>query len=132
MFGEIFICRFPFTSGAFSKPRPVLVLLDLQQDVLICRITSAAPSGPLDVPISEWKQAGLAKPCVARLDRLVTAENNPWTEARKVKLARRGNNSDDVERIHEAVSWQLWPTVSGLRYDSSILPLDSRFNASTP
>jgi len=74
VFGEIFICRFPFTSGAFSKPRPVLVLFDLQQDVLICRITSATRSEPLDVPISDWEQAGLAKPSVARLDRLVTAE----------------------------------------------------------
>ncbi len=74
MFGEIFICRFPFTSGAFSKPRPVLVLLDLQHDVLICRITSATRVGLLDVIIGDWKQAGLAKPSVARLDRLVTAE----------------------------------------------------------
>jgi mRNA interferase MazF len=74
VFGEIFICRFPFTSGAFSKPRPVLVLLDLQQDVLICRVTSAMPAGPLDVTLTDWKQAGLAKPSVARLDRLVTAE----------------------------------------------------------
>jgi len=74
VFGEIFICRFPFTSGAFSKPRPVLILFDLQQDVLICRITSATPSGPLDAVISDWREAGLAKPSVARLDRLVTAE----------------------------------------------------------
>jgi len=74
VFGEIFICRFPFTSGAFSKPRPVLVLLDLRQDVLICRITSATASGPLDAVISDWREAGLAKPSVVRLDRLVTAE----------------------------------------------------------
>jgi mRNA interferase MazF len=76
VFGEIFICRFPFTSGAFSKPRPVLVLFDLQQDVLICRITSATRTGPLDVILADWKQAGLAKPSVARLDRLVTAEKS--------------------------------------------------------
>jgi mRNA-degrading endonuclease toxin of MazEF toxin-antitoxin module len=74
VFGEIFICRFPFTSGAFSKPRPVLILLDLQQDVLICRITSARPSGALDAVISDWREAGLAKLSIARLDRLVTAE----------------------------------------------------------
>jgi mRNA interferase MazF len=74
VFGEIFICRFPFTSGAFSKPRPVLILFDLQQDVLICRVTSATPFGPLDAIISDWREAGLAKPSVARLDRLVTAE----------------------------------------------------------
>jgi mRNA interferase MazF len=74
VFGEIFICRFPFTSGVFSKPRPVLVLFDSQQDVLICRITSATRSGSMDVAISDWRQAGLAKASVARLDRLVTAE----------------------------------------------------------
>jgi mRNA interferase MazF len=74
MFGEIFICQFPFTSGAFSKPRPILVLFDLRQDVLICRITSAFYNGPVDVTLADWRQAGLAKPSVARLDRLVTAE----------------------------------------------------------
>jgi len=74
VFGEIFICQFPFTSGAVSKPRPVLVLFDRQQDVLVCRVTSALRRGPLDVTLSDWASAGLAKPSVARLDRLVTAE----------------------------------------------------------
>ena len=74
MFGEIFICQFPFTSGAFSKPRPALVLFDLRQDVLICRVTSVLRNGPLDMAITDWAHAGLAKPSVARLDRLVTAE----------------------------------------------------------
>jgi mRNA interferase MazF len=72
--GEIFICQFPFTSGAFSKPRPALVLFDLGQDALICRITSVLRTSPLDVAIADWQKAGLAKPSVARLDRLVTAE----------------------------------------------------------
>ena len=79
MFGEIFICQFPFTSGASSKPRPELVLFDLQQDALICRITSAIRTGALDVVIADWAQAGLAKPSVARLDRLVTAEKSLLT-----------------------------------------------------
>lgn len=81
MFGEIFLCQFPFTSGAVSKPRPALVLFDLQQDAVICRITSVLHSGPLDVLLNDWAQAGLAKPSVARLDRLVTAE--------KILLRRR-------------------------------------------
>jgi mRNA-degrading endonuclease toxin of MazEF toxin-antitoxin module len=74
VFGEIFICQFPFSSGAFSKPRPALVLFDLGQDALICRVTSVLRSGPLDVAITDWANAGLVKPSVARLDRLVTAE----------------------------------------------------------
>jgi mRNA-degrading endonuclease toxin of MazEF toxin-antitoxin module len=52
----------------------VLVLFDLQQDVLICRVTSVLRNGPLDAALADWSQAGLAKPSVARLDRLVTAE----------------------------------------------------------
>jgi mRNA interferase MazF len=64
-FGEIYVCRFPFTSGAFSKPRPVLVLFDLGVDVLICRITSVFYSGHLDVELSDWSLAGLEKPSVA-------------------------------------------------------------------
>ena len=74
MFGEVFICQFPFTSGATSKPRPVLALFDLQQDVIICRVTSILRAGPLDITLADWQQAGLAKPSVARLDRLVTVE----------------------------------------------------------
>ncbi len=51
-FGDIYVCRFPFTSGTLSKPRPVLVLFDLGVDVLICRITSVSYSGQLDVAVS--------------------------------------------------------------------------------
>ena len=74
MFGEIFICQFPFTAGTESKIRPALVLFDLQQDAVICRVTSVIRTGTLDVTLHNWKAAGLLKPSVARLDRLVTAE----------------------------------------------------------
>ena len=75
-FGDIFVCRFPFTSGESSKPRPVLVLFDLGQDAVICRITSVQYSGRLDIPILHWQETGLEKPSVARLNRLVTAEKS--------------------------------------------------------
>jgi mRNA-degrading endonuclease toxin of MazEF toxin-antitoxin module len=73
-FGEVFICRFPFTTGDVSNPRPALVLFDLGLDVVICRITSGQRVGGMDISIADWKIAGLAKPSVARLNRLVTAE----------------------------------------------------------
>jgi mRNA interferase MazF len=75
-FGDVFICRFPFTSGLTSKPRPALVLFDLGSDAVICRITSAIHSGKLDVSVADWAAAGLAKPSVIRLNRLVTAEKS--------------------------------------------------------
>lgn len=74
MFGEIFICEFPFTSGTQSKIRPVLVLFDLSQDAIICRITSVLRLGPFDVTLTGWQTAGLLKPSVVRLDCLVTAD----------------------------------------------------------
>ena len=74
MLGEVFLCQFPFTSGTASKLRPALVLFDLPQDAIICRITSALHTGPLDVVLTDWQAAGLLRPSIARLDRLVTAE----------------------------------------------------------
>ena len=50
------------------------MLFDAGLDVVICRITSAARSGELDVPVTFWREAGLEKPSVIRLNRLVTAE----------------------------------------------------------
>ena len=73
MFGQIVLCDFPFSSGAAGKVRPALVLFDLHQDAVICRVTSVARTGPLDVPLTDWRSAGLLKPSVARIDRLVTA-----------------------------------------------------------
>lgn len=74
MFGEVLLCEFPFTSGAAGKIRPVLVLFDLRLDALVCRVTSVARSGALDVPLLDRQAAGLLKASVACLDRLVTAE----------------------------------------------------------
>jgi mRNA-degrading endonuclease toxin of MazEF toxin-antitoxin module len=93
MFGEVFICRFPFTSGATSKLRPALVLFDLPQDAIICRITSVLHAGPLDVPLTDWPSAGLLKPSVVRLDRLVTAD-------RTVLFRRLGVlTADDLQKV---------------------------------
>ncbi len=74
MLGEIYLCQFPFTSGTASKIWPALVLVDLQLDAVICRVTSVLASGPLGIVLYDWQQAGLLKPPVARLDRLVTAD----------------------------------------------------------
>ena len=93
MFGEVYICEFPFTSGSQSKIRPVLVLFDLSQDAIICRITSVLRSGPLDVTLTGWQAAGLLKPSVVRLDCLVTAE--------KTIFVRRlgGLTPDDASKV---------------------------------
>lgn len=73
-FGDIFLCQFPFTDGSGGKVRPALVLFDLQRDVVICRVTSVICHEPLDVVLSDWREAGLLKPSTVRLSRLVTVE----------------------------------------------------------
>ena len=76
MFGEIYLCRFPFTDSSGSKIRPVIVLFDLGKDAVICRVTGRLRTGRMDVMINEWKTAGLLKPSVAMLDRIITAEKS--------------------------------------------------------
>jgi len=101
MFGEILLCEFPFTSGTASKIRPALVLFDLQQDAIICCVTSLLREGALDVTLTDWRAAGLLKPSVARLDRIVTAEKT-------VFLRRLGVlSSSDGEAIRSTWNQQM-------------------------
>ena len=96
MFGDIVLCEFPFTSGASSKVRPALVLFDLTDDVIICRITSVPYDGPNDVAIVQWAEAGLLKPSVIRLDRLITAQ-------KQIVIRKLGALTEpDREAIREA------------------------------
>ncbi|MFM8805087.1 MAG: type II toxin-antitoxin system PemK/MazF family toxin [Planctomycetia bacterium] len=75
-FGDIWVCRFPFTSGKGEKARPVLVILDLGMDCLVCRITSMPHFEPLDYAPADWQQAGLDRPSTIRITRLVTIEKS--------------------------------------------------------
>lgn len=94
MFGDVYIARFPFTDGTSSKVRPVLVLFELGDDLLICRITSALHNSENDVTISEWQAAGLLRPSVAQLDRLTTADAGLL----KRKLGRLTENDREAVR----------------------------------
>ncbi len=71
---------FPFSDMLRSKRRKALVLSDAifnQQNAssLLMMITSAGRSAwHLDVPLEHWRQAGLRKPCLARM-KLFTLDN---------------------------------------------------------
>ena len=92
-FGEVYVCVFPFTSGQGAKARPVLVLMDLGPDCLVCRITSVPHRGFLDLPVTKWQEAGLEKPSTIRLSRLVTVEKL-LLRVRIGRLAR-----EDLDRV---------------------------------
>ena len=91
--GEVYVCVFPFTSGQASKARPVLVLMDLGADCLVCRITSVPHRSFLDLPVAAWQEAGLEKPSTVRLSRLVTVEK----AILKVRLGKL--NQYDLGRV---------------------------------
>ena len=75
-FGEVWVCRFAYTSGQDAKARPVLVIRDLGMDCLVCRITSVAHYESLDYALADWQSAGLDRPSTIRVARLVTIEKS--------------------------------------------------------
>ena len=68
--GEFWLADIPFTNGAASKLRPVLVLWTDAADVVVAAVTSAPPRSKTDAALQEWKGAGLRVPSTVRLSRL--------------------------------------------------------------
>jgi mRNA interferase MazF len=68
--GEVWIADIPFTSGAASKLRPVLVLWTDAADVVVAAVTSALPRSLTDVALQNWSSAGLRVASTVRLSRL--------------------------------------------------------------
>jgi mRNA interferase MazF len=68
--GEFWVADIPFTDGSGSKKRPVLVLWLDGRDTVVTAVTSAAPRSPTDVPLTDWRSAGLRVPSTVRLARL--------------------------------------------------------------
>jgi mRNA-degrading endonuclease toxin of MazEF toxin-antitoxin module len=97
MFGDVFLCEFPFTSGSAGKIRPALILFDLKNDAVIGGITSVLRNGPQDVKLNDWASAGLLKPSIVRLDRIVTEE--------KTVLLKRPDTLNDLDLQAVRQSW---------------------------
>jgi mRNA interferase MazF len=68
--GEIWLAEIPFTNGAASKIRPVLILWIDAGDAVVAAITSANPRSPTDISLADWKAAGLRVASTVRLSRL--------------------------------------------------------------
>ncbi|MBA2243701.1 MAG: type II toxin-antitoxin system PemK/MazF family toxin [Gemmatimonadetes bacterium] len=75
--GDVVPLLFPFTDAVGAKQRPALILLDAgDEDMLVARITSQIPVAQYDVNLSDWQQAGLLRPSVARVHKLATLERS--------------------------------------------------------
>ena len=75
---DIVTVPFPFTDRATQKRRPALLLskrnFNRRGHSVMAMITTARPSWPGDVPLSDLARAGLSVPCIVRL-KLFTLDN---------------------------------------------------------
>lgn len=69
---EVWHARFDFSDGKGYKYRPVIVLATRQDGSLVTMVTGATSKLSLthDYLIRGWREAGLNKPSIARLDRI--------------------------------------------------------------
>jgi len=73
--GQILLAALAFSNQAGVKRRPVVGLYDGgDDDLLVAPITSHAARSAHDLSLSEWRQAGLRLPSIARLEKLATVE----------------------------------------------------------
>ncbi len=72
-FGDVVLVPFPFTDQTATKKRPAVVVNSLayhqhRPDLIVMAVTSQVQPAPAlgDVPVSEWRHAGLLKPSVVK------------------------------------------------------------------
>lgn len=74
--GEFWVANIPFTSGASSKKRPILILWLDGDDVVAAVVTSAQPRTQMDVRLNNWAESGLRVSSTVRLSRLDCLEKS--------------------------------------------------------
>lgn len=69
--GEIILVRIDFHQISGGKIRPALVLLDTgDEDFVAAPITSQSRRTPFDLPLLQWRKAGLNVASTARIHKL--------------------------------------------------------------
>jgi len=77
IFGEIVLLSFPLVNYSAIKKRPALVIFDAgDDDFLAARITTQISRDKYDYEINNWKESGLLKPSIIRLDKIATLEKS--------------------------------------------------------
>jgi mRNA interferase MazF len=73
--GDIVLIQFPFTDLIGSKNRPALILIDSDEDVTVCFITTNfTRNNEFDIPVSPTNLNGLKKDSLIRINKLATID----------------------------------------------------------
>jgi len=79
---DIILVPFPFADLSSTKRRPCLVLAtyrprSMSEHAIVCMMTSQVkvPHFPYDILFSDYKEAGLPKPTLIRLSKIVTVDS---------------------------------------------------------
>lgn len=71
--GDLVLVAFPFSTGAQTKNRSALVLLDTgDEDIVAARVTTQLQHTPYDILLTDWQKTGLLGRSVVRLHKLAT------------------------------------------------------------
>ncbi len=74
--GDFWVANIPFTNGAGSKKRPILLLWLDGEDLVAAVVTSAQPRSQTDVFLNDWSVSGLRVASTVRLSRLDCLEKS--------------------------------------------------------
>jgi mRNA-degrading endonuclease toxin of MazEF toxin-antitoxin module len=89
--GEVVLIRIEFHQRSGGKLRPAVVLLDsVDEDFVAAPITSHSRISDFDVPIHQWREAGLNTPSTIRAHKL--------TVLAKDELVRRLGDLGGLDR----------------------------------
>jgi len=82
--GDFWVANIPFTSGAGSKKRPILLLWLDGEDIVVAVVTSVKPRSQTDVFLKDWSVSGLRVASTVRLSRLDCLEKSLLLPGKKI------------------------------------------------
>jgi mRNA interferase MazF len=100
--GDLILVAFPFSGGGKAKIRPAMIIVDTgDADVLVARVTTQSGQAEPDVPIKDWRAAGLLAPSTVRLHKLATLEKSlVHRRLGSVQVADRTAIAANLHRIY--------------------------------
>lgn len=116
--GDIWWIDFPFDDNRNEKHRPAIIIDDDTMAIVAIGVTSKDKMRPLDIEITDWREAGLNKPSWARIDKYVRIAE--W------RLLKKAGHLSDYDFIKIA---QLFAEhLTGTQHDFSLLAIKNSKN----